>query len=101
MNLEASQHIWFTIFLCGAITFGLRFGGLRVANRLEKYPRFQKLLDALPGCVLVSLIAPELLTGGTESFAAGLLVVLVAFATRSVFLSMALGVIAMAALRAI
>ena len=58
-------------------------------------------LDAIPGAILVSLVAPTVLTGGPAEALAALAVVVVAVRSGSLPLAMATGVVAVVVLRAL
>jgi uncharacterized membrane protein len=58
-------------------------------------------LDQIPGAILVSLVAPAVLTGGPAEALAALAVVVVAVRTASLPAAMATGVVAVVVLRAI
>ena len=58
-------------------------------------------LDAIPGALLVSLVAPTVLTGGPAEALAAVAVVVVALRSGSLPLAMATGVVAVVLLRAL
>ncbi len=89
------------LLLAAAATYGWRLGGLALADRLPTSGRARRFLDALPGSLLASLAAPEILSFGWQGLASGGLVVALMAATRSTLLSAAAGVVAMVALRAL
>ena len=89
------------LLLGSAATYGWRLGGLALADRLPKTGRTRRFLDALPGSLLVSLAAPEIVFFGWQGIAAGGLVAGLMVVTRSTLLSAALGVLLMVGLRAL
>ena len=87
------------IVLMALATYATRAGGLWLANRFELSERAGAWLDAIPGAILVSLVAPAVLTGGLAETVAAAAVVLVALRTGSLPLAMATGVVAVVLLR--
>ena len=91
--------ILLAILLMALATYATRAGGLWIANRFELSERAGAWLDAIPGAILVSLVAPTVLTGGLAETLAATAVVLVALRTGSFPLAMATGVVAVVLLR--
>ena len=89
------------IVLMALATYATRAGGLWLANRFELSERAGAWLDAIPGAILVSLVAPTVLTDGLAETLAAAAVVLVALRTGSLPLAMATGVGAVVVLRAL
>jgi branched chain amino acid efflux pump len=88
------------IVLMALVTYATRLGGLWLANRFELSERAGEWLDAIPGAILVSLVAPTVLTGGPAEALAAIAVVVVAFRSGSLPLAMGTGVVAVILLRA-
>ena len=89
------------IVLMALATYATRAGGLWLANRFDLSERAGAWLDAIPGAILVSLVAPTVLMGGPAEALAAVAVVAVALRTGSLPLAMATGVGAVVALRAL
>ena len=89
------------IVLMALATYATRAGGLWLANRFDLSERAGAWLDAIPGAILVSLVAPTVLTGGPAEALAAVAVVVVAIRTGSLPLAMATGVGAVVLLRAL
>ena len=89
------------IALMALATYATRAGGLWLANRFDLSERAGAWLDAIPGAILVSLVAPTVLTGGLAEVLAAVAVVVVAFRTGSLPLAMVTGVVAVVLLRAV
>ena len=53
-----------------AVTYATRASGLWVGNRLKVTPRLEGVLDALPGAILVSLVAPAVARAGIPGLVA-------------------------------
>jgi len=87
------------IALMALATYATRAGGLWLANRFELSERAGAWLDAIPGAILVSLVAPTVLTGGPAEALAAVGVVFVAVRSGSLPLAMATGVVAVVLLR--
>jgi uncharacterized membrane protein len=90
-----------TIVLMALATYATRAGGLWLANRFDLSERAGAWLDAIPGAILVSLVAPTVLTAGPAEALAAVAVVVVAVRTGSLPLAMATGVVAVVVLRSL
>ena len=88
-----------TIVLMALVTFATRAGGLWVASRLDLSERAEAWLEGIPGAILVSIVAPVVLTGGPAEALAALAVVVVALRTGSLPAAMVVGVGAVVLLR--
>ena len=66
------------ILAMAAVTYATRAGGFALVRRLELTGRAKLALEAVPGAVLVALVAPAVLTSGLADALAGLLTVLAA-----------------------
>jgi uncharacterized membrane protein len=91
---------WILTAGLAAGTFSIRVAGYALGRRLPDSGPWARGLNALPGCLILSLVVYLLLTGGPAEWGAGALSLAVAFATRSLPLTMLAGVLAAAALRA-
>ena len=89
------------IVLMALATYATRAGGLWLANRFELSERAGTWLDAIPGAILVSLVAPAVLTSGPPEALAAVAVVIVAARSGSLPLAMVTGVVAVVLLRAV
>jgi uncharacterized membrane protein len=87
--------------LMALATYATRAGGLWFASRLTLSDRVEAWLGYIPGAILVSLVAPTVLTGGLAETLAALVVVLVALRTGSLPVAMVTGVGAVLVLRAL
>lgn len=90
-----------TISLMALVTYATRAGGLWLASRLELSDRAGRWLEAIPGAILVSIVAPVVLTAGLAETLAALAVVVVAARSGSLLGAMVTGVIVVVALRTI
>lgn len=75
-----------------AVTYATKAGGFWVLDRVEPSDSVREALDALPGGIVVAILAVRLLDGGPPEWVAGLAVVGVAHRTDSVLLAMTAGV---------
>ncbi len=82
-------------------TYATRAGGLWLASRFDLSERAGAWLDQIPGAILVSLVAPVVLTGGFAEALAAVAVVIVALRTGSLPVAMVAGVVAVVVLRAL
>jgi uncharacterized membrane protein len=77
-----------------------RIGGYWLLGRFTIGTRLRKILNALPGAVIASTIAPILFTGGVSAWAALLAAALTMIAVRNDFAALAAGVVVAAVARA-
>ncbi|THB81666.1 MAG: AzlD domain-containing protein [Desulfobacteraceae bacterium] len=93
MSLAGNDHAILITILCSAlVTYALRIGGLLLAERLPASGRAKVFMDALPGTILISLIAPGIAASGVWGGAAALATAGCVYKTGNVFLSMLIGV---------
>jgi uncharacterized membrane protein len=88
------------ICLMALATYATRAGGLWLASRFDLSERAGAWLEGIPGAILVSLVAPAVLTGEPAEVLAAIVVVAVALRTGSLPVAMATGVGAVVVLRA-
>lgn len=81
-----------TILGMSAVTYATRAGGIWAIERIDVSDRSETALEAIPGAILISLIAPELVTGGVPEWGAALAVLVVAVRTGSIILAMGVGI---------
>lgn len=78
--------------MCAAmVTYSLRFGGLMLSDKLPKNGGFKRFMDALPGTILLSLVAPGIVSAGFWGFVGALSTALCTWKTKNVFVSMIVG----------
>ena len=63
-EIELNMSIFLTIGFAALVTYTLRFGGLMLASKLPDSGKFKRFMDALPGTILLSLIAPAMVAAG-------------------------------------
>lgn len=90
-----------TILGMALITYATRVTGLWMMGRVQPTPRVAAWMRHIPGAILVALVTPAVLTGNLADAVAGLATVLVAWRTRNLLLAMVVGIVVVAALRAI
>lgn len=57
-----NQHALLTIILMGIVTYLTRISGYLIFRKYDT-PRLKNVLEIVPGCVMISLIAPYFVTG--------------------------------------
>jgi len=82
-------------------TYVTKAGGLWLLGRVDVSERVEAGLEVLPGAIVVSILGPELVDGGPAEWGAAGLVLLVAWKTESVLLSIVVGAGAVVALRGV
>jgi len=79
------------VVLAAAVTYLLRSGGLLLAGALPQKGRVKAFMDALPGTILIALVAPGIFQAGLPGQAAAVATALCAWRTGNVLLSMVVG----------
>lgn len=67
------------ILAMGAATFLTRLAGWMLASRLVLVGRTKAAVEAIPGCMLVAVIAPLILLSGPADLLAGIITILAAW----------------------
>jgi uncharacterized membrane protein len=88
------------ILAMAAVTYATRVAGFVLVRRLALTGRARLALEAVPGAVLVALVAPAILTRGPADALAGALTVLAAL-RLPVLAVVAVGVLSAGVLRAV
>ncbi len=93
------NRTWTAIVLAGIGTFAMRASFLAFAHRLQEVPRWaQRILRQIPAAALAALVVPALVRPHGEfdlfspRLAAGLIAALVAWRTKSVALTLIIGI---------
>ena len=87
-----------TIVLMAGVTYLTRIGGYLVLRNRTLGPRAMAVVEAAPGCVLISVIAPSFVTNNPADLAA-LLVTLLAATRLSMLPTVLIGIAASGLLR--
>lgn len=85
----------------GLITYLTRAGGVWMMHRIQPSPFLEAWMRHLPGAVLVAIAAPAALTQGPADALAALAAAGVAIRTRSMMLTIIVGIVAVMLLRRI
>ena len=81
------------------VTYLTRASGLWLMGRVTLTPRTEAALRAVPGAVLISILAPSALAAGPAEIGASLATVLLMLRTRNLLLAIVVGVAVVLALR--
>ncbi len=103
------MNIWLAIIGMGLITYALRLGPILLMERIEISGTARQALRFVPAAVLSAIIFPELLMPGgaldislgNERLLAGLLAAVVAWRTKNVLWTIAVGMAALWLLQAV
>ena len=95
--------LWLTIIAMGLVTYALRLSLITLLGRFEVPPLVSRGLRFVPPAVLSAIFVPELvqpggklnLSLGNARLLAGLLAMLVAWRTRNVLLTVAVGMVSL------
>lgn len=83
---------WSVILALTIGTFAIRLSGILVGQQIPKDGAWARALLALPGCLIVSLVAVSILSGGPKEWGAGIIAAAAAIATRNLPMTMASGI---------
>ncbi len=97
------MDLWLTIILAGLLTYGIRLSFIAAHGRIEMPRWFTRALTFVPVAVLSAIIFPDLLTRdnavvlsvANPRMLSGVIAALVAWRTRNVWLTIAVGMIAL------
>lgn len=95
-----THEVWITALGLGAASFAIRLGGYLLARQLPQKGAWARGMKALPGSLIVALVTLMMVNGGPIEWAAGALALGAALVTRNVPLSMLVGIVAVAVMRA-
>ena len=92
--------VWLTIAGMAAVTYMTRISGFYLSDRIRKLPAVvERLLKFLPGTIIVSIIAPQIIGGGKAALAASVMCVLAAVYIKNLVVVMITGVAAISVFR--
>ncbi|ELY71387.1 AzlD family protein [Natrinema versiforme] len=80
------------ILAMALLTYATKAGGLWLLGRFDVSARVEAGLEILPGVLVVSILAPELLAGGPPEWGGAAVVAVVARRTGNVVLALLAGV---------
>lgn len=86
-----------TILGMAIVTYGMRLGGLLMADRLPQQGRWAHVLERLPGAVLISVWVPSALSAGAIGIAGAATTVITMIFVRNLFAAMVAGMLLVAA----
>jgi len=90
---------WLIIVVLMVGTLSVRLLGVAVGQKLPQHGVCARALNALPGCLIVSLVSVMLLNGGPQEWLAGAVALTAAIVTRNLPLTMVIGIAAIWLLR--
>lgn len=93
-----SDPVLITVLLAAA-TFSIRFLGVVLGRHVPASGPWARGLNALPGCLIVSLVAVLLARGGPDEWIGAAIALVVAFATRNLPATMVVGIVVVWGLR--
>ena len=95
------MNLWLAIFGMGAITYAIRLAPIWLLERATIPPGWRQALRFVPSAVLSAIILPELIMPGAvldlslsnERLLAGLVAILVAWRTKNILWTLAVGMV--------
>ena len=85
------SNIHALIAILAFATFAIRIGGVVAGDAIAQVPILSRVLDVLPGCLIVSLVTTAVVTGGWTTLLAASAALTVALPTRNLVLTMLAG----------
>lgn len=103
------MNIWLTIILAGLLTYAIRLSFILLYGRIKMPDLMQRALRFVPASVLTAIFLPELLLPdgtlnlslGNARLLAGMLAIVVAWRTKNVMLTIAIGMLTLWLLQAL
>jgi len=103
------MNLWLIIIGMGVITYAIRLSMIVMSGQIQLSDQLQRALRYVPPAVLSAIILPEMvqpggtldLSLGNERLLAGLIAILVAWFTKNMIWTVAVGMIALWILQAI
>ncbi|GAB4282728.1 MAG: hypothetical protein Kow0092_37710 [Deferrisomatales bacterium] len=92
MRPAADSQVLLAIGLAALATYALRLGGLLLASRLPRAGRLRRGMEALPGALLFSLVAPSIAAEGGWGLVATGLTALIVLRWGNTLVAMGVGV---------
>lgn len=89
--MQIRSIVVLTIFGMTAITYATKTSGYWLLGYVDVSDRVEAGFEALPPAILLSIVAPEVVTGDLPEWGATLVVVLVAWKTENVLIAMVAG----------
>ncbi len=93
-----SEPLLLTVLLAAA-TFSVRFLGVLIGQHLPTSGPWTRVLNALPGCLIVSLVAAILTNGGFNEWVGAGAALIIAVFTRNLPITMTAGIVVVWAMR--
>jgi uncharacterized membrane protein len=85
---------WLVIAALAIGTLVIRLSGVLIGQQIPQRGAWARGLRALPGCLIVSLVAVSLLSGGPAEWGAAAVAMIVAIVTGNLPITMASGIAA-------
>ncbi len=80
------------IFMMGAIAFACRTSGYLIGIQFKNIQKYRPLLEALPGCALMTILVPAALKGSSLELGALAFTLTAMWFTNNVLLSSIIGI---------
>lgn len=99
--MSGGQLEWLAIGLMGVVTFATRVMGASLARWIPRTPKWIRFMEALPGAMLIAIVAPYFASGSMTLTAAAVVTLIVSARGAPLVASMLAGVGCVALLRAV
>ncbi|PLX66629.1 MAG: AzlD domain-containing protein [Denitrovibrio sp.] len=85
---------FFTILGMCVATYITRASGIFIASRFNMTPRFKAALSGIPIAIIISIIIPNILSGGAAEYISSAIVVVLAYKRLNLVLCLGVGIAA-------
>jgi uncharacterized membrane protein len=100
--IDLDQYgVWVAIAVMGVVTFAIRAGGFWLMSHVRLTPRLRRMLEALPGAVVVATVLPLVVRDGLPATLAIIAAVVVMALRRNDLLAVICGMGVAALVRAL
>lgn len=93
------QNNIITILLMALVTYLVRASGYWLAGRIKLNPYLESWLNYLPGCIIISIVAPLVLQSEGKEWLGALVTILIMLKFNNLLLSMVTGMMVVVILR--
>ena len=93
-DVSADFMVGVMIFTMGFVTYLTRISGFLLIRYVTLSPLIHKVLETIPGTILIAIIAPAVFSGVAETLTAGLVIVLFRFLPMVVTLGIGIATVA-------
>lgn len=99
--VEFDPQVVGVVVAMAVVTYATKAGGFWLLGRVDVGERTEAGLEALPGAIIVAIVAPELAGGGPAEWIAAGLAALVAWKTDNLLAALGVAMVTVLTIRAV